>query len=129
MSYLDEYKEAGSQHRMQSNLMFGQLAVFLITTGGIAKLISGLMEHKPLVIVMAIVGVIISISFYIITSRAASFSHIAVRRAQELEIELGYKLFSNHCKLSTTFLTAINAVKVIYISAGLAWASIVYHCF
>lgn len=122
MSKIDEYKEAASQHRLQNSLIFGQLAVFLIATGTLAKILPSQESTNSMVAVLPVVGIVLAISFFIITSRAAYFSHISVKRAIELEGDLGYKLFSNYAGNNKTVFTATNAVKAVYISVAIAWA-------
>lgn len=121
--YLNEYKEAASVSRFESALMFGQLTVYLATSGATLKAVTAPDLENHWGVLLAVIGFVLSCAFCIITHRAADFHHTAERRARELEIKLNFRVHTI-VPPRKWGLSATNAVVFICSAGIVLWAII-----
>ena len=114
---IEKYKVANAQHRHQSALMFGQLAVFLAISGGLLNAYED-SELKPYI---AIVGMVSAFLFYIIYQRLADFSHSFVKHAKKIELELDFSMHRRSPPTKFKWFTAINASRGMFLFIGIVW--------
>ncbi len=114
---LAEYKEAAAEERLNAGLLFGQLTVYLASTGGLIQVVTS----KPHLYLLALAGILLSIAFYIIGERCGDFAHAARNRAKELESSLGFKLYSSAPAAKIRHATRINASRLIFICGLAGW--------
>lgn len=88
---LSEYKEALADVRLHSGLMFGELTVYLAASGVLLQIKS----KGTLPCGAEVLGVILSLAFYVLHEGFGDFVHVARRRARELEKRLGFVLYSS----------------------------------
>lgn len=122
---IEEYKEAGALHRLHITLMFGQMTVYLAASAGLIQVLTK--EVPPLIpvqIVLSLIGIALSIIFWIVTERAAKFLHSARNRAMEIEKQLELSLYSSGPSRENSVLTATNATRLLYLSGILGWFSL-----
>ena len=123
----DEFRATEELHRFEASIMLGQTAVYLVATGALFSAIIGKAEdislwHRRLV---AILGVILSIAFFIITHRSGRNLIGARRRATALAKELGYQLYSASYRApANRFWTGCNMTRGICLAGGLLWAAV-----
>jgi len=115
-----EYKEALSIERFQSTLLFGELTVYMAASGSLLKYVISSPTPPGLYrVVLAIAGMILSLSFLLISKRAGDFLHSARNRAKSIEKNIRFSICSDLPERKCY--TAINAIYAIYIIGLLIW--------
>lgn len=91
---LAEYKEATQLHRHESILMFGELTVYL---GVMAATFKPMIDPTPpptfAQLAIGFAGLVLTLVFWVIHRRTGKHQTDAVKRAKELERELGFNLY------------------------------------
>lgn len=106
----DRYKEARADIRFFSGLMFGQLTVFLATSGGLIKIFldnSGFPR-----IFIALTGFVVAGVFFVINVRCRDLVETARRQAKESRPPIPKRREE---------LTATCATYVLYACVAIAW--------
>lgn len=105
---IDEYKEAGALHRLHITLLFGQITVYLAANAGMFK-VAIENQSNGVKLLVSFMGIIMTLVFWIITTRAAKFMEKARDRAKDIEKEIGFELYTKGPSEQQTLLTAVNA--------------------
>lgn len=116
----DEYNSLNDNMRWYSNIRFAQLTLFVAMTAGLLTVIapSDPPFSHTVTVVLKIGGCLTVIFFWIMEERAAEYWRHFMRRAVELEKELGYKQYSTRPqhKVNTT-----HVFRVFFSSMLLMW--------
>ena len=123
---IEEYKESGLAQRFHNTLLIGELTVYLATSGVILNVV--FRDPPPSQasrLILAIVGMIITIVFFLICERSGDFLHSARNRSKALEDKLGFLLYSDEPK-SCQILSAINAIRLLYALSFLGWIIVLF---
>jgi hypothetical protein len=116
----EEYKDISENLRHYANMRFKQLTLFSVLTGVIlGALTKGDWGGCGSVMILKIIGICIVITFGIMEERAADYWHAFVRRAVEIEKEIGYRQYSG--RPGGRFITATNATRFLYIVTFIFW--------
>ena len=119
-----EFKSAEELHRFEAGIMLGQMAVFLLATG---TLLIGILNEINKISVFGKIcvssfGIILSLIFFVITRRSSHNLIHARRRANELALELGYKLYSAEYRApKRKIFTGTKLTRVVCLCGGLVW--------
>ena len=119
---LAEYKEAVTAYRFASAMFIGELTVYLAASGALVNAI-GSEPARPIIVVPAVIGIILTLAFWVITHRAGDFYHAARRRAIKLEDKLGFRIHSRG-PIKRRLLTATNAIHLIYLTGLVCWIAV-----
>ena len=119
---LAEYKEATAEERLNAGLLFGQLTVYLIATGGLIQVATS----KPHLHMVALVGILLSVAFFVIGERCGDFAHAARKRAKVLEPLLGFSLYTSAPDPMIPHATRINATRLIFVCGFVGWLVILF---
>ena len=117
----DELKELGSQIRHYSNLRFAILTVFFAFLGGAITIGTSLQQQSVnefYIISVKIAGLLGTIVFWYFEWRLASFLENYEARADEIEKQLKYQVYSGRLKvrIKTSWVTG-----VLYLVVLLFW--------
>ena len=116
------YKDLSENMRQYTNMRFAQLTIFVALTGSLVVVGFGGSLAKPNSIVLAVVGILIAVVFWVMEERAADFWHHFKDRAVELESQLNYRQYTD---LPTAkgkgWISATNATRLFHYGAILFW--------
>lgn len=116
----DRYKEARTDVRFFSGLMFGQLTVFLVTSGGLIKVFFDNPGFARIPI--ALTGLVVTVVFFVVNLRARDWVEASRKRANEsLSPEESPQESSPAIPKWRGKLTATNATYFLYGYAAAAW--------
>jgi hypothetical protein len=119
----DEYLDASSNQRQFQTIRFAQLSVYLALTGFLLNLIFGessSIAGTPRIMLQA-GGLIVTLLFWIHQERTMTYWNHFVKRATELEKELGFKQYSTRPRAG--ILSSFKAMRLFFIILVLFWAS------
>ena len=124
-AWLAEYKEALADIRLHSGLMFGELTVYLVAS---SVLVRAVLKNDPGQVpkgTIAVIGIVLSIAFFVLHERFGDFVHVARGRAKQLESQLGFELYSSSPPARrlfwAPFVTAINAARLVFVAGFAGW--------
>lgn len=120
--FLEEYKEAATLHRLHITLMFGQTSVFLAASWGLLNVVA---ETNPapdinILRLIPLIGLIVTAVFFVISERAFIYSFTARERAKEIELFLGFSLYTNTPKPKQQ-ISGIYVVRFLYVVGLFIW--------
>ncbi len=117
----DEYLDASANQRQFQTIRFAQLTVYLALTGFLINLLFSHPESMtPLVrILLKSAGLITTLLFGVHQVRTEAFWSHFVRRAAELEEELGFKQYSTRPR--SGFISSFKAMRAFFIVLTLFW--------
>jgi hypothetical protein len=117
-----EFKSAEELHRFEAGMMLGQTAVYLVATGALLNGIQAEGVKTFSRIVTALLGLLLSLSFLLITQRCGLNLRGARRRAEELGRQLGYKLYMPEYRApSNKLLVGKNVTQTICVCGSVLW--------
>ena len=118
----EEFKSAEELHRFEATMMLGQTAVYLVATGALLNAVGG-KEVSPFNrIVIAVLGMVLSLAFLQITRRCGLNLQGARKRAEELGRDLQFKLYSPDYRAPAgEFFVGKNVANIICGIGGLLW--------
>lgn len=119
----DEYLDASSNARQFQTLRFAQLTVYLAITGVLLNLLFGSASAVDgLVSVMLRAGgAVMSLLFWVHQERTMAYWNHFVRRAAELEGELGFKQYST--RPAAGILSSFKAMRLFFLLLTVFWLS------
>ena len=88
-----EYLEAGRVHRAAAWLMFGQMAVYLAATAALVAALNPV-HMTGRVVTVAVIGLVLSVIFFLITQRTGNRMREARQRLLEIEEDMDLSLYS-----------------------------------
>ena len=117
----DEYLDASNNQRQFQSIRFAQLTVFLAITGVLLNLIFGASASPSptRAILMKAGGLIITLLFWVQQERTMTYWTHFVRRAAELEEELGFKQYST--RPPSGLFSSFKAMRLFFILLTLFW--------
>ena len=119
----DEYLDASSNQRQYMTLRFAQLTVYLALTGFLFKFAfveeAGVAPFVRTVLKGA--GLVTTLLFWIHQERTMLFWTHFVKRAAELEADLGFRQYSGRPRSGV--LSSFKAMRLFYILIVLFWAT------
>jgi hypothetical protein len=117
----DEYLDASNNQRQFQSMRFAQLTVFLAIIGVILNLLfSGGEALTPIrTLLLKAAGLIMTLLFWVQQERTMLWWNHFVRRAAELEEELGFKQYSNRPPAGA--LSSFKAMRLFFIILTLFW--------
>lgn len=117
----DEYLDASENVRHWSNLRFAQLTVFIAITAGLTAALfqPGLFLPLTMRFVTRIAGLLVVAVFWITEERTMMYWRNFVRRAADLEKELGFQQYSVRPKEG--IICSANAVRVLFLMLFIFW--------
>jgi len=126
-----EYSDVSENLRHYANMRFAQLTVFAAVNGGLIAWFADTSSSNPSVmektvtIVIASIGMLAAIVFFVLEIRSAAYWTQFKERAVELEKQLGYLQYTRAPKRSG--ITATNATRFFHVMVILLWlAAIIY---
>jgi len=114
---LAEYKEACAEERLNAGLLFGQMTVYLVAMGGLLQIAAS----KPTLWVLPLLGMFVSLAFFVIGERCGDFAHAARERAKNIEPLLGFALYTSAPKAKIPWATRINATRIVFVGGFTGW--------
>ncbi len=123
----DEYMDASNNLRQFQSLRFAQLTVFLAIIGVILNLLFGgsATTVPARVFLLKSAGLILTLLFWVQQERTMLWWTHFVRRAAELEEELGFKQYST--RPPSGMLSSFSAMRMFFILLTLFWiASLIW---
>ena len=119
----DEYLDASNNARQYQTIRFAQLTVYLALIGFLLNfLFSGSSSITFLVrIFLQLGGLISTLLFWIHQERTMTYWNHFVRRAAQLEEELGFKQYST--RPPAGLLSSFKAMRLFFLIFTLFWAS------
>ena len=122
---LAEYAECGHFERLDAQLSFNYLMVFLAATGGSLTVFRNLTpESRDLHILAAVFGFVLSFVFLLSAERRSARSRATRDRALELERLLGLQLHQGRAERRPAFgpqTTTTALFRLVYAGAALVW--------
>jgi len=120
-----ELKSAEELHRFEASMMLGQTAVYIVATGALLNAIAGNTVTEFNQIGISIFGLALSLVFFLIVHRCGLNLVSARKRAEELNEELDFKLYSYKYRApKNRFLTGRSATKSICVVGSVFWVVI-----
>jgi hypothetical protein len=117
---VEEYKDISENLRHYANMRFKQLTLFSVLTGVILGAIAkGDFRGCASIIVLKIIGICVVITFGIMEEKAADYWQSFVKRAMQIEEQIGYRQYSGRPK--RRFITATNATRFLYLVILVFW--------
>jgi hypothetical protein len=117
---IEEYKDISENLRHYANMRFKQLTLFSVLTGVILGAITkGDLLGCGSVIILKIIGICIVVTFGIMEERAAGYWHSFLKRAIQIEGQIGYKQYSGRPERKS--ITATNAIRFLFIVIFIFW--------
>ncbi len=118
----DEYLDASSNARQFLVLRFAELTIFMTATGAImavafSKIAAPSVPEAALALKLA--GLVVAGVFWVMEGRTMAYWRHFVRRAAELERQLGFSQYSS--RPPETFLSSHTAIRALIGSAALFW--------
>lgn len=128
---LSEYREALAEVRVNSSLMFAELTVYLASSGALLQLYFKPDNAHQGNLPIAIIGLLLSLAFYVLHDRFGDFVHGARRRAEALERRLGFSLYSSspHSRPVlgvVAVASAINAARLLLLTGFAGWLCVMF---
>jgi len=115
-----EYEDISNNLRHYGNLQFTQLTVFaVINIAMITLVFDDTKTTHSLKIVLAIIGLLLSLSFLVMTKRITAHWNSYSKRAIELEKILGYRQYTN--RPPSGKISNRNAVYGVYMLLAFLW--------
>lgn len=100
---MEEYKDLSNNIRTNANLRFAQLTIFVALTSGLVTSYTGAITHysKSTVNISsfpadmyAVIGILITVAFWIMDERTRDYMEVFRKRARDLEQTLEYRQYS-----------------------------------
>ena len=117
----DEYLDASENIRHWNTLRFAELTIYIALTGALLTAI--IRESPPLPppvgAAAKIAGLVVTILFFVLQERTMLYWYSFVRRAAELEKELGFQQYST--RPSAGIISGRNAMRVFFLTMVLLW--------
>jgi hypothetical protein len=119
----DEYLDASSNQRQFQSIRFAQLTVYLALTGFLLNLLFGGSSAVTALVRTLLLsgGLITTLLFWIHQERTMAYWNHFVRRAAELEKELGFKQYST--RPPAGIFSSFMAMRLFFLIITLFWAS------
>jgi len=123
----DEYLDASTNARQFNTLRFAELTIFMTATGVmIAATFSR--AAAPTIpeaaVAIKIAGILLTVVFFVLDRRTMIYWRHFVRRAAELESELGFRQYST--RPDEGWLPGSRAVQLLFVSVALFWAAAIF---
>ena len=117
----DEYLDASNNQRQFQSMRFAQLTVFLAIIGVILNLLFGGGEVLTPIraLLLKLGGLIMTLLFWVQQERTMLWWNHFVRRAAELEEELGFKQYTSRPPAGA--LSSFKAMRLFFIILTLFW--------
>lgn len=125
----EEYGELAEDMRHYGNMRFAQLTLYFALMAGLVTAVFATQPplHAGVRVVLKIAGVVSTLAFCVMEERAADYWHHFRKRASHLEDQLGYQRYST--KAMGRWLTATNAVRLLFLASALGWlAALKWQC-
>ena len=119
----DEYLDASSNQRQFQSIRFAQLTVYLALMGFLLNLLFGRASAVTPIeqILLQSGGLIATLLFWIHQERTMAYWNHFVRRAAELEKELGFKQYST--RPPAGIISSFKAMRLFFLILAVFWAS------
>lgn len=118
---VDEYKEIGQNLRQYGNMRFAQLTLFLVASGYLfrIKYEAKLPLTNDQCVCTGVVGIILTLCFWLMEERAADNWFDCNQRAKVIESQIGCAQYTS--RRTKKLFSAGNAVRVIFIVSFVFW--------
>lgn len=118
----DEYLDVSSNIRHWNTLRFAELTIYIALTGGLLSAIIGKSPPLPQAVSAPakVVGLLVTVLFLVLQERTMLYWYNFVRRAAELEEELGFQQYSTRPRAG--LMTGRNAMRLFFLIMILFWA-------
>ena len=119
----DEYVDVSHNLRQFMTMRFAQLTVYLGLTGVLLNLVfTGNAKVSPYgSLVLQVGGLVITLIFWVHQERTMAYWNHFMRRAIELEADLGFQQYST--RPSTRGITSFKAMRLFFAIMTLFWVS------
>jgi len=117
----DEYKDLSDNMRHYANMRFAQLTLYFAVTAALITVVFTLDPALPgdLRLLLKFIGVLSAAAFGVMEERAADYWHYFRRRAEQIEIVLGYKQYTDR-PVARVF-TSTNAARALVWGGMALW--------
>jgi hypothetical protein len=118
-----EYKDLSDNLRHWNTLRFAELTIFLASTGGLLTVyFRGDPPPAPVGTIIKVAGLVIAAMFWILQERTMMWFFNFLRRARELEAELGFQQYLSSPRGQV--ITGRNAIRMFFVTMILFWGSL-----
>ena len=116
-----EYKDASDNIRHFQTVRFAQLTIFIAINVGIITALYGKPVPPPpsTSVILKSAGIVVTLLYWILQERTMLYWYHFLRRAVELEEELGFRQYSSRPRAG--LITGSNAVRAIFLAIVLFW--------
>ncbi len=118
----DEYIDASNNARQFQTLRFAELTIYMALTGALVAVTFSKIAAPvdPLATVaLKVAGILITLLFWILQERTMLYWRHFVKRAAELEPELGFRQYST--RPSEGWVTSQNAIRALFVVLTVFW--------
>lgn len=118
---LPEYLDATNNIRHYQTTRFAMLTIFIALVAGLINIQFGGSEPLPFIssLILKLAGLAITLLYFILHERTMLYWRHFVKRASELEQELGYRHYSS--RPPAGIFSGTNAVRMFFIVLMLYW--------
>lgn len=119
----DEYLDASSNVRHWTTLRFAQLTIYVALTAGLLNVLLG--KGGPpsgrTALAIELAGLLTTAVYWLLQERTMLYWYTFVRRAAELEPELGFRQYSG--RPTSGLLSSSNAMRALFVVMLLFWGA------
>jgi len=119
-----EYEDVSNNLRQYTGMRFAQMTLFVAITGGLVSIPKDGSPFSWLWVIVGVFGVISGGIFWVLEERAVDYWHHFMRRALELEKELGYRQYTG--RPERDYVTATNATRLLHAILIVFWIGLIY---
>jgi len=119
-----EYEDVSNNLRQYTGMRFAQMTLFVAITGGLVSMLKDGSPFSWLWVIIGVFGVISGGIFWVLEERSVDYWHHFMRRALELEKELGYRQYTGRPKRD--YVSATNATRLLHAILIVFWIGLIW---